>query len=208
MILLDSLRNRAAKTLVTRKLYDYLINQHQPSVIATINNTSESHFIDHSGKRIRKIEIRELGVFGSDINNPQAFSPNGLEKLLNKTHINTNERIIRKNLLFAPGDTISPIQLSENERLLRELPYIDDARVMVIPLSANEVDIIVFTKDVYSLGATANIGSLKKDQSLYLKKMFLEWVTNSELRFHMILNILIHRASEFNTWSITLTEHS
>lgn len=173
MILLDSLRNRAAKTLVTRKLYDFLIIQHQPSVIATINNTSESHFIDHSGKRIRKIEIRELGVFGSDINNPQAFSPNGLEKLLNKTHINTNERIIRKNLLFAPGDTISPIQLSENERLLRELPYIDDARVMVIPVSANEVDIIVFTKDVYSLGATANIGSLKKGSvSVFEKNVF------------------------------------
>ena len=39
-----------------------------------------------------------------------------LENLLNKTHVNTNEKIIRKNLLFSEGDTISPLTLSDNER--------------------------------------------------------------------------------------------
>lgn len=173
MILLDSIKIRAAKTLVTRKLYDFLIIQPQTYVIATINRSSESNYIDYSGKRIRKIEIRDLDVFGSDINNPESFSPNGLERLLNRTHINTNERMILKNLLFSPGDTISPIELSENERILRELPYIDDARIMVVPVSGNEADIMVFTKDIYSLGAAVKIGSLKKGSvSVFEKNIF------------------------------------
>jgi len=173
MIFLDSLKSRAAKTLVTRKLYDFLVIQpHSPSG-RTISSTSEFNYVIHSGKRIRSIKIRELSVFGSDINNPEVFAPNGLERLLNSTHINTSERIIRKNLLFTPGDTISPIQLSDNERLLRDLPFIAVARIMVIPVSDNEADIMVLTKDIYSLGASANIGSLKKGTvSVFEKNIF------------------------------------
>ncbi len=173
MIFLDSLKNHAAKTLVTRKLYDFLIVQPHTSAGRTINNTSEFNYMAHSGKRIRNIKIKDLSVFGSNINNPDAFSPNGLERMLNSTHINTSERIIRKNLLFAPDDTISPIQLSDNERLIRDLPFIADARIMVIPVSGNEADIMVVTKDIYSLGASANIGSLKKGMvSVFEKNIF------------------------------------
>ncbi len=53
---------------------------------------------------------------------------NKTNNLLNKTHVNTNERIIRKNLLFSAGDTISPLTLSDNERILRDLPFINDAQ--------------------------------------------------------------------------------
>jgi hypothetical protein len=93
--------------------------------------------------------------------------------LLNKTHINTNENIIRKNLLFAVGDSISPLSLSDNERLLRDLPFIDDARIIVIPVSDKEADILILTKDVYSLGATASLGGIKKGTvSLFEKNIF------------------------------------
>ena len=61
---------------------------------------------------------------------------------------------------FHEGDTISPLKLSDNERFLRELPYIDDARILVVPVSDNEADIIVITKDVYSLGAKVNFSGI------------------------------------------------
>jgi hypothetical protein len=79
--------------------------------------------------------------------------------------MNTSEKIILKNLLFSEGDTLSPLILTDNERILRQLPYIDDARIIVIPVSPDEVEVIVITKDVYSLGGDftyrgANRGSV------------------------------------------------
>lgn len=125
-------------------------------------STSDANYLIHSGKIIRKIEITRLNVFGTDINFPVTDDANKLENLLNKTHFNTAENIVRKNLLFNEGDRISPQELSDNERLLRQLPYISDARISIIPVSDTEVDVVVFTRDVYSLGASYTYNGLKK----------------------------------------------
>jgi outer membrane protein assembly factor BamA len=106
--------------------------------------------------------IQRLNVFGADINNPISNNTKKIENVLNKTHFNTNENIIRKNLLFSEGERISPLVLSDNERILRQLPFIDDARIVVVPVSDEEADIIVFTKDVYSLGGSYVYNGLKK----------------------------------------------
>jgi hypothetical protein len=173
LIFLDSLENRASKTLITKKLYDFVIISHEPESRKDITGSSDKSFLDYSGLKIRKVEIRRLNVFGSNINTPDYYGPNKTEKLLNKTHMNTNENIIRKNLLFHEGDTISPLNLSDNERFLRELPYINDARILVIPVSDDEADIIVVTKDIYSLGANVSFGGFEKGSlSLFEKNIF------------------------------------
>ena len=109
----------------------------------------------------------------TDINNPAATDRNKREYLLNKTHINTNERIIRKNLLFSEGDTISPLTLSDNERILRQLSFINDARIVIVPFSDDEADIVVLTKDVYSLGGTYTYNGLKKGSVSIFEKNIL-----------------------------------
>jgi hypothetical protein len=173
LIFLDSLKIRASKTLITKKLYDFVIISHEPESKKEINGSSEASYTDYSGLKIRKIEIRRLDVFGSNINTPDFYGPDKTEKLLNKTHFNTSENIIRKNLLFKEGDTISPLNLSDNERFLRDLPYIDDARILVVPVSGAEADIIVVTKDIYSLGAKASFGGFDKGSfSLFEKNIF------------------------------------
>jgi hypothetical protein len=170
---MDTLKTRASKTLITRKLYDLLITYHESVPVKEISSPSESGFSKYRGKKIRKIEVHRLSVFGTNLSDPVYFNPNKLEKLLNKTHINTNEFIIRKNLLFSEGDTITPIELSDNERILRELPFIDDARIVVIPVSDNEVDVAVFTKDIYSIGGDLRIDGLKKGNiSVYDRNIF------------------------------------
>jgi hypothetical protein len=169
----DSLKAKSSRTLITRKLYDYLIVSHEPTAKKEITGSSEAGYILFSGKRIRNIGIRRLPVFGSNISVPLSNNPNSLEKLLNATHINTNESIIRKNLLFKEGDTLSPLILSDNERILRQLPYIDDSRIIVIPVSEKEVDIAVVTKDIYSLGAAFRYSSITKGSaSLFEKNIF------------------------------------
>jgi hypothetical protein len=158
----DSLKVVASRHLVTRKLYDFVVVSGQPAPSSNSSESSDVNYIRYSGKRIGKIVIQRLSVFGSDINDPASSSPNKLESLINKTHLNTNEFIIRKNLLFSEGDTLSPLLLSDNERILRQLPYIDDSRILVIPVSESEVNIIVLIKDIYSLGIAADLQSFKK----------------------------------------------
>jgi len=169
----DSLKVKASKFLITRTLFDLLIVSNKPSSDKQISGTSESEYLNSSGKIIRKVEIRRLGIFGTDINNPLSLNTSWIENLLNKTHLNTNEYIIRKNLLFSEGDTLSPLILSDNERILRQLPYIDDSRIIVVPVSEEYADVVVLVKDVYSLGASAECLSLNKGSVwLYEKNIF------------------------------------
>jgi hypothetical protein len=162
IVFFDSLKIRASRNQLTKKLYSIIIVNSDTTLKKQFTGTSDAGFINSAGKKIRKIIIQRLNVFGADVNNPTSGEPTRIEQLLNKTHINTNENIIRKNLLFSECDQISPLTLSDNERLLRQLPYIDDARIVVLPVSDSEADIVVFTKDIYSLGASYDYGGLKK----------------------------------------------
>lgn len=162
LIFFDSLKVRVNKNPLTRKLYDFVIVTPDTLESKRITGTSDAAYLNFSGKKIRNIEIRRLNVFGVNINNPAEPETGRLKKVLNKTHINTNEIIIRKKLLFSEGDTISPLVLSDNERILRQLSYIDDARIIVVPVSDEESDIIVLTKDVYSLGGDFLYKGLKE----------------------------------------------
>jgi hypothetical protein len=173
LIFFDSLKIRASKNALTKKIYDFVIVSPEPLNFKRITGSSEASFTGFSGKKIRKIDLKELDVFGTNINNPAASNPSKIDHLLNKTHANTNEKIIRKNLLFKEGDLISPLTLSDNERILRQLPFIHDARIIIVPVSDEEVDIMVVTKDVYSLGGSFDYEGLKKGAvSVFEKNVF------------------------------------
>jgi hypothetical protein len=173
LIFLDSLKSKASRTLITRKLYDFVIIPPQTGTVKKITRPSDVGFVNYSGMKIRKIVLRRLNVFGSYINSPDYYNPSKLERLLNKTHANTNENIIRKNLLFHEGDTISPLAFSDNERHLRQLPYIDDARIVIVPVSDSEADVIVVTKDIYSLGGKFGFSGFDKGSlSLFERNIF------------------------------------
>ena len=173
LIFFDSLKAKASKNQLTKRLYNFIVIHHDTIYKKQFTGTSEASYINYTGKKIRKIVIQRLNVFGVDINNPSSGNPKKIENILNKTHFNTNESIIRKNLLFSEGDKIAPLVLSDNERILRQLPYIDDARILVVPVSDEEADIVVFTKDVYSLGGSYTYEGLSKGSvSIFDKNIF------------------------------------
>lgn len=171
--LYDSLKLKASKILITRKLYEWMVVPAHPVEIKSITGTSDAEYLGFRGKIIRNISVRRLEVFGTDINNPQADKAGKIESFLNKTHFNTNELIIRKNLLFTEGDTISPLTLSDNERILRQLPFIQDARIVVVPVSNEESDIVIITKDIYSIAAKAKLNGIQSGSvSVYDRNIF------------------------------------
>jgi len=170
LVFLDSLKTRASKFLITKTLFDIIVVPGVTSDNDFHSGSSDLGYLKYSGKHIRKIDIRRIEVFGTNIENPFFPNPSKTDILLNKTHSNTNESIIKKNLLFSEGDTVSPLLLSDNERILRQLPFIADSRIIVIPVSDEEVDIVVVTKDVYSLGVSFDYSSLKKGKVGLIEK--------------------------------------
>ncbi len=173
LVFFDSLKVKVSKNQLTRKLYDLVIVSPDTINKNRITGSSEENYVGYSGRKIRKIDIQRLNVFGVDISNPASPETRKIDNLMNRTHFNTNEKIIRKNLLFETGDTVSPLIISDNERILRQLPYIDDARIILVPVSDEEVDIVVLTKDIYSLGGDYSYKGLKKGTvSLFDKNIF------------------------------------
>lgn len=150
------------KTPLAHKFYDLIIVSPDSINTESVTKSGNDYFETFKDLRIRNIEIQRLNVFGTDILNPSFQDSSRVDRLLNKTHIKTTEGMIRKYLLFATGDNISPLELSENERIIRQLPFIEDARIIITPVSGDEADIIVIVRDVYSLGLDYSLKSLEK----------------------------------------------
>ena len=173
LLYFDSLKQKASRKPFTKKIYDLVVISPQPVETKKISGSSEENYKGYRAGLSKAFKIIRMDVFGTNINNPAAVNSTNTNNLLNNTHINTNERIIRKNILFSAGDTISPLTLSDNERILRELPFIDDSRIIVVPVSEDEADIIVLTKDVYSLGGRYDYGGFKKGTFSVFEKNIL-----------------------------------
>jgi hypothetical protein len=52
-----------------------------------------------------------------------------LGRLVGKMHVRTRPDVIRRELLFAPGDTVDTLQVAESLRRLRKLPFLEYASV-------------------------------------------------------------------------------
>lgn len=179
---IDSIRIKSSRNRITRKLYEIIVVAPDSVQNKNVSEKSDYGFHAYSGKRIGKIIINRMPVFGSDIDH-FSYDPYKGQGILNKSHVNTLEFIIRNNLLFSTGDTVSPITFSDNERLLRDLPFIDDARIVVIPKAENEVDVMVVTKDVYSLGGSFSPFGFDKGRIAIFDNNFLGF--GHELGFEM-----------------------
>ena len=70
---------------------------------------------------------------------------------------------------------MSPYLLADNERYLRELAYIKDARILVefAVGSTDSVDVVILTKDVFSIGGNLSISSTEKGRVEFREENFL-----------------------------------
>lgn len=116
-----------------------------------------------AGKSVRFIRVLSLG-FERNINDTTIFKRNIGAIIANAFHKNTREKIIINNLFFREGSVINPYLLADNERHLRELTYIQDARILLADVagSTDLVDVIVVTKDVFSIGGNISANGVKR----------------------------------------------
>jgi hypothetical protein len=148
----DTLKIKAEKRRITGLIYDMLIVNPPSAGSARKKMSSTAPFEEYSGRVIRKREIIRLNAFGTDIDNPRADNPTKAGRFLNSTYTKTRKFVLNQYMLFREGDTISPLEMADNERLLRSLSFIDDARIIIVPVDGNMADVAVVVRENYPVG--------------------------------------------------------
>lgn len=170
----DTLQHKADKNKFTKEILDLIIVKpsHDNGKIAT---QSETPYLDYQGKIIRKISLKQLDVFGPTVEDTTIKATGFLARTGNRLHINTSRRILEKNLLIKNGSRLDAYKLADNERIIRALPFIYDARFLVKPVqtSTDSVDVVLITKDLWAIGFGLEFSGLDKGRiSIWHRNLF------------------------------------
>ncbi|HTF21961.1 MAG TPA: hypothetical protein VK658_27965 [Chryseolinea sp.] len=156
-----TLEDIAGRTKISRELLEAISRQAPKEGV--LNLKSEEIFLPYDGKIIRRIIINHVG-FEKSITDTTSHIRNLGAKIANAVHVNSREWLIRDHLLFSEKRELNAYALADNERFLRDLDFIVDARIFVVPLSSTEdsVDVLVITRDVFSIGGRVSPRSTDK----------------------------------------------
>lgn len=112
--------------------------------------------------KVKSITINKLPIF--DESDPR--ENNLLYRWANKVHIETRDKVVREQLLFAEGDEVDARLLAESERLTRDNKYASDARIRILEqCENNDVKLEVVTREVWTLTPEVSLKSAGGDTS-------------------------------------------
>ncbi len=160
---------RNSKNFLERRLIQELVgtitttDTSTQEVVYVYNVKGEYPFLPYKNKIIGGIRIKKMDVFtGSVTDTIIDENTPWLERAGNNSHVNTRDWVIRNNLLFKEGDLLDPFTMADNERILRSLPFLKDAKIYIVqsPYNQGVVDVLIVTQDVFSIGATGDLNGL------------------------------------------------
>lgn len=136
---------------------------------------SASYYEPYKGKIIRNILFKQVEIFDGSVYDTTKTAQSRISKSLNKSHVSTRKWIIKQNVRFKKNTELIPSLISENERLIRNLAYIEDARIYIQPdtIYIDSVDILIVTKDKFAYGLTGSFSSFTKFSVEPYSKNFL-----------------------------------
>lgn len=137
--------------------------------------SGEKYFEQFENKIIANIYHYSLDVFGPSVYDTAGYEKPWVLRTANNLHVNTNHKVILRNLLFTTGEGIEPFAFYDNERLLRSLPFIEDARILIVPNQSDtsKADVLVITKDAWTLGAEFQLYDEKSGRIDFFDKNIL-----------------------------------
>ncbi|UCH47743.1 MAG: hypothetical protein JSU95_17075 [Betaproteobacteria bacterium] len=103
--------------------------------------------LEAEGAIIGQVLVDNQNIF--DLDDPK--ENNWLYRLANTLHIRTRAGVIRRILLFKPGDPVVAQRFEESERLLQNTAYIYEVLIRPIAYNNGVVDIEVVTRDTWTL---------------------------------------------------------
>jgi hypothetical protein len=185
LVCLQPCRQCAAQTGDQRKPHlsrNKFINNSFQKAVAAISRTpdtnhiggqmdgkSETPFLPYQGRYIRNIDVVTIG-FDRSMEDTGIRDKSFGARMGNLFHVNTRKFVIRNNLFIHEGMPVNAFMVADNERFIRSLEFINDARIVIdsIPGMPDSVNITVYTKDLFSIGggAAAN-GTTRVQGELY-----------------------------------------
>ena len=120
--------------------------------LAYLNKKSEDVFMPYQGRIIRHIQIDPYN-FDRSLRDTLREDHSAAARLGKALHTVTRESQVRDNLFIRENTPLNAYKVADNERFLRGLEYIHDARIIVHSLKNNpdSVDLDVITIDVFSI---------------------------------------------------------
>ncbi|WPP49588.1 BamA/TamA family outer membrane protein [Catalinimonas niigatensis] len=148
----ENLTKKEDSSSLRKKIIDLLIDSPsgEEKSDSTLSTTDRHLSNDVHGKILGEVSIKALDVFGPSVNDTTSDKTSGISRLANRIHINTREHVIRNRLLLKKGEVLTYARLLDNERILRALPYIRDARFIVESVSGDTVNLLLITQDLIS----------------------------------------------------------
>ncbi len=137
-------------------IFDFAVNaitrSAPDSTTELINAKSEEPYLPFEGKVIRHIRVRIFGFETTFQDTTQSSNYFGT-KILNHLHRNSREWVIRNNLFVKERTPVNAYMMADNERYLRSLEFMQDARIIIKPIDGDpdSVDVEVATKDLFSI---------------------------------------------------------
>ena len=110
--------------------------------------------LEKSGAVFGDIHIDNKDVF--DEQDPK--DNKALFRLADKLHVRTRPGVIRHQLLFRTGERYSHHAIEESARILRADRYFYDASIVPVRYHDGKVDVLVTTRDVWTLDPGLNFG--------------------------------------------------
>lgn len=143
--LYDSLRMKSSRHAVPRLLYGLFVRPARDTTLRGRVEDEARELARYEGRTIGRIDIERGQVFRAD--------GNWLRRTGNKVHVLSSERVVRRDLLFRPGDAFDPRLAVRNKQLLRSRRYIADVEIDVRPdpLDTARVDLLIRTRDSWTI---------------------------------------------------------
>jgi outer membrane protein assembly factor BamA len=159
-------------------------------------------------------EIRVVTENVFDTTDPK--ENNSFFRLANALHIQSRDGVIRRALLFKPGDTVSVRVIEETERLLLANHYLYEVKFQPIAYHDGVVDIEVMTRDTWSLdfgirasrqGGANSSGLEITDRNLLGTGTTLSFGRSNDVD-RSSSEFLFSNDRVFGTWTSVLYSHS
>ena len=147
--------NDIKQSKLSKRILKSITRKKNSNPVAAVK--SEEAFMPYEGKIVRKIIFRHID-FQKTVYDTTKNIKNFITKIGNQLHSQTKDWVIKDNLFIRENKPVNPFKLADNERHLRDLDFILDAKFYIIPLRStrDSVDVVVLTRDVFSLGGTVN----------------------------------------------------
>ncbi|HEU5183101.1 MAG TPA: hypothetical protein VFU01_00940 [Gemmatimonadaceae bacterium] len=139
---------RASRRVVLLFLVSFAASAANASAQQCDSVTSQTSLAQLSGRRIAALHI--VTADPAPLPGPAAA--------LNRLHMRTRASTVRRELLFAPGDTVDTLRVAESLRRLRQLRFLVDAEIRGMTCGG-PVELSVVTRDGWSTKPNVHVGA-------------------------------------------------